>query len=299
LALGLTDATTLFQVGPNLLVLAGLATGAVVALRRRSRRWLMLSFGAVLVLYVGAVAKIKFLEPITGLFYSDRTRLGPLLAVAGIPLILWGLDWVVTAWRSAAASPRAAARSAPVPPAPAPVPRFPRRAVRAWIAVVAGLGLISSVALTTARPFRLHAAYYDLDTTGTAAERRFFDRDEFALIERLAGRLDPDLAVLGDPANGSAFLYSVIGQPVVFPHLTGSWDQPRRYLKEHFADLGRDPAVCAALEELNVGYVYLDTRTFRGDDRFAAMTQGLAVDGALELVDRGGSAAFYRVTACG
>jgi hypothetical protein len=429
LALGLTDATTLFQVGPNLLVLAGLGAGAWVALRRRSRRWLILSFGAVLVLYVGAVAKIKLLEPITGLFYSDRTRLGPLLAVAGIPLILWGLDWILARWRAAArniplpdavppvppggsvAAPGARVRASPapggagvpagsagdggpagwdssapgaVPPVPpggpgaapvakasaspaacaasgggvpagsagspagrgAPLPdavpapfgdvagarrpaspaaraaeapdrngrglasgdrgrggkparRHRANGTRAWIGAVAAVGLASAGMLTAARPFRMHAAYFDLDATGAAAERRFFDRDEFQMIGRLAGKLDPDAAVLGDPANGSAFLYSVIGQPVVFPHITGSWDGPRRYLKEHFGDLGRDPEVCAALAELGVEYVYLDSETYRGADGFADMTKGLVKEGNLELVDRGGSAEFYRVTACG
>jgi hypothetical protein len=276
--LGVTDATTLFQVGPNLLVVAGLAAGTVWAVRRRTRRWVVGAFAAVLALYVGAVAKVKILEPVTGLFYSDRTRIGPLLAVVGIPLVLWGLDWAAGAWRGRGEA-------------------GPGRA-RAWIAAVAAIGLVSALALTVVRPFRLHAAHYDLDAAGTTAERRFFDRAEFALIERLAGRLDPDAAVLGDPANGSGFLYSVIGQPVVFPHLTGSWDAPRRYLKEHFADLGEDPEVCAALEELGVRYVYLDDRTFRGNDDFATMTRGLAVRGNLELVDRGGTAAFYRITAC-
>jgi hypothetical protein len=276
-ALALTDSTTLFQAGPNLLALAGLAAGAVWAVRRRRRRWLIVSFGAVLVLYAGAVAKLKALEPLTGLFYSDRTRLGPLLALAGIPLVLWGLDWAQGVWRR---RPRGAA-------------------ARRWIALAAAVGLASALAVTAARPWRMHAVYFALDPAAQAeADSWFFDRDELAMIRRLGGELEPGAAVVGDPANGSAFLYSVAGQPVVFPHLTGNWDAPRRYLKQHLADLGQDPKVCAALAELHARYLYLDRATFRGSDEFAAMTAGLALEGKLELVDSGGGAAVYRITAC-
>ncbi|MDR2372693.1 MAG: hypothetical protein LBD77_01040 [Bifidobacteriaceae bacterium] len=274
-AMALTDSTSLFQIGPNLLVTAGLAAGAWAALRRRSRRWLILSFAVVTVLYVGAVAKIKLLEPLTGLFYSDRTRLGPLLAVAGIPLMLWGLDWALGVWRGR-----------------------PKGPARRWIAAVGALGLASAVCLTAVRPFRVHLLYYDLGVSAAAAERRFFDADEYAMIGRLAGELDPGAAVLGDPANGSAFLYSLAAQPVVFTHVTGKWDEPRRYLLEHFGDLGHDAGVCSALAELGVEYVYLDSRAYGGIDTFADMTNGLTVEGNLELVDSGGAAAVYRITAC-
>ncbi|MDR2348390.1 MAG: hypothetical protein LBD90_07240, partial [Bifidobacteriaceae bacterium] len=158
-ALALTDSTTLFQIGPNLLVAAGLAAGAARALRRRRRRWLIGSYCAVLVLYVGAVSKIKLLAPITGLWYSDRTRLGPVMTVAGVALILWGLAWAGRAWVAGGG-----------------------RAVRRWIAAVGAIGLVSALALTAARPFRLHQAYYDLAGDTAAGERRFFDADERALL---------------------------------------------------------------------------------------------------------------------
>ncbi|MDR1394181.1 MAG: hypothetical protein LBJ62_09490 [Bifidobacteriaceae bacterium] len=276
LALGLTDATTLFQLGPNLLVAAGLVTGAVVALRRHKRRWLILSFGAVLVVYAAAVTKLKILEPLAALWYSDRTRLGPVLTVAGIPLILWGLHWAVRCWRDG---------------------RW-----RLPIAVVVSVGLLSALALTVARPFRLYQAYYELNpaaaTTSQADDRRFFDQAELDMMWRLDQELDPAGLVLGDPANGSAYLYSLIGQPVVFAHLTGAWDQPRRYLKEHFGDLGTDPKVCQAINQLGIEYVYLDGKTFRDNESFSQMTSGLRIEGNLEMVDQGGSAAVYRITAC-
>jgi hypothetical protein len=276
LVLAVTDSTSLFQIGPNLLVTAGLAAGIYAALARHSRRWLIMSFTAVTILYVGAVAKIKLLEPLTGLFYSYRTRLGPLLAVAGVPLMLWGLDWVISVWRRPGVA----------------------RAARRWIAVVGVIGLASAVALAVARPFRLHLVYYDPSASGAIGLRRFFDDEEFAMMQRLAGELEHSSAVLGDPGNGSAFLYSLIGQPVVFTHLTGRWDEPRRYLLEHFADLGKDPKVCDALDELGVDYVYLDSRTYNDSDQFAALTDGLDIAGQLELIDQGGTAALYRITGC-
>jgi hypothetical protein len=86
---------------------------------------------------------------------------------------------------------------------------------------------------------------------------------------------------------------------VVFPHITGRWDAPRRYLLEHFGDLGKDPKVCDALERVGAKYVYLDPEVYAGLDGFAQMTEGLTLEGNLELVDRGGTAAVYRITACG
>ncbi|MDR2114155.1 MAG: hypothetical protein LBO75_02625, partial [Bifidobacteriaceae bacterium] len=247
-------------------------------LRRRRRRWLVLSFGLLASLYVAAASGLTWLEPITGLWYSDRSRLGPLLTVVGIPLVLQGLGWVLGVRKT---------------------PQTRSWGLPGWVAVVTVIGLVTAVGLTVVRPFRLHATYYRVPVSSPAGADRFFDQAELAMLQRLGTELDRNGMVLGDPANGSAFLYSLNGQPVVFPHLSGSWDQPRRYLREHFGDLGRDPAVCQAVNKLGVKYFYLDSETWYGDSSFAAMTQGLQREGNLELIDQGGTAAVYRITACG
>ncbi|MDR0945396.1 MAG: hypothetical protein LBM66_04455, partial [Bifidobacteriaceae bacterium] len=93
LAGGLFDATGVFAWGPNLLAFATIVTGVIVVLRDRRQRWLVVSFGLSLALYLAAATQWGPLSWLTGLWYSDRTRLGPVLTVAAVPLALVGVDW--------------------------------------------------------------------------------------------------------------------------------------------------------------------------------------------------------------
>jgi len=298
LALALGDSTTLFQVGPGGLVTLGLVTGVVLVLRRRQQRWLIASYAGALVVYVGCVANWGWLGPLTGLWYTDRTRLCPLLGLAAIPLAAQGLVWlgavVVPKWRPLAA---------PTPAWPLGPDRLQGstagtsqigRVGRTAVAALALLCAASSLSVMAQRPARYGQYSFGWSTP---AKPRMFTAAELAMIRRLETQLG-DGAVLGDPANGSAYVYALTGRPVVFAHLTGVWDQPRRYLMEHLPLIGTDRLVCTALDQLDARYLYIDPVTWGGTGRFASMTADLDLTTGFELVDSGGTAKVYRITAC-
>ena len=304
LALALGDSTSLFQVGPGALITLGLVTGVVLVLRRRQQRWLVASYAGALLVYVGCVANWVWLGPITGLWYADRTRLGPLLGLAAIPLAAQGLVWL-----GAVIVPKVKPLAAATPAWPPEVRETPHKAtspaadgtsnpsgaVRVIVALVSLTCLVSSLSVMAQRPSRYGQYGFGWSTPTKA---RMFTAEELAMIRRLGPVLGAG-AVLGNPANGSAYVYALTGHPVVFPHLTGVWDQPRRYLLENLPLIGADPQVCAALDQLDARYLYYDPVTWGGAERYASLTEGLDLTHGFELIDTGGTAAVYRITACG
>ncbi|MDR1428552.1 MAG: hypothetical protein LBJ08_12500 [Bifidobacteriaceae bacterium] len=274
---GLTDMTSPFQFAPNLVALFGVAAGIAVTLRARRHRWLVASFALAVVLYVAAASNLAAFRAVTALWYADRARLGVLITVISIPLATIGLDWarqVVVADRGR--------RS---------------RWIRAGVAAVGAVALVGAIVVAAMRPARLAAQGYVLRSDPQWP--RFFDADELALIERLPSELEPGWRILGDPANGSAFAYSVAGIEVVFAHLTGVWDADRRYVREHLADLGADPELCQALGRLRVRYMYLDPVSYRDQREYVDMTAGLDVPGTTVPIDSGGGAEVREIVACG
>jgi hypothetical protein len=155
------------------------------------------------------------------------------------------------------------------------------------------VGLVSTGIQWAARPARVAAAFA---SDSTAAAPRFLSAGEVELAARLDGELDPAGAVLGDPFNGSAHLYALTGQPVVFPHLTGRWDADRLYVMEHLDRLDEDPEVCAALGRLGARYLYTDPVRYYDYAEYPGLAR--AETAGLRLVDSGGGASVYELTPC-
>jgi hypothetical protein len=169
--------------------------------------------------------------------------------------------------------------------------------VRPVCAVASVIALVGGVTLVAMRPGRYAEQGYALVSTKTTP--RFFNRAEVALIRRTATTLPAGAVVLGDPSNGSAYIYSVSGRRVVFPHLTGTWGAERDYVKDHFGQLTTDPAVCHDLQQLGARYFYYDPVTYRDLNNYTGLTRGLDLRDGLTAVDSGGGATLYRITACG
>jgi hypothetical protein len=274
LASGLFDWTTSFDPGPGVaLGLAALA-GAVIVLRRRRRRWLLVSYALALVLYVNAAAG---LGPLTGLWYGDRQRLGVLVTVASIPLAAIG---ITSAWRIVRRGGRW------------------RRAGRVAVAAVLVAGTVSTGFLAGLRPARV--AEFGFALASTPQRPRFFDAAEWAMINRLGGELEPGAAVLGNPANGSAYVYATAGVPVVLPTVAGTWGADRWLLIEHLGEWETNPRVCEVMGELNVRYLYSDAQTYYNITDYAHLQQAIeSLDPAtLREVDHGGTATVYEFTGC-
>lgn len=78
------------QIPLGVLVVAG----AVVALRRRGKRWLVVSYAlACYILLIGASHDDELRCMTAGFWYSDPMRLSAVAAIAAIPLAALGLEW--------------------------------------------------------------------------------------------------------------------------------------------------------------------------------------------------------------
>jgi hypothetical protein len=272
---GLTDATSVFHRGPDLAALVFVVAGIVEVLRRRSHRWLVGSYVLLFALYAAAATGLPWLRFATGLWYGDRGRIGALITIVAIPLAAVGLRRV---WRIV----RPTASTSGL--------------VRAAVAAVAMVGLAGAAVVVTLRPSIYANQGFAL--ASTPDRPRFFGSSELAMLHRLDTAAPGDGLILGDPFNGSVMAYAVAGREVVFGTLAGPWTEDRRYLMEHFTQLGKDPGVCEALKRLHAEYYYADPQTYYNTRDFASMTAGLVIDDRFEFVDRGGTASLWRITAC-
>ena len=127
---------------------------------------------------------------------------------------------------------------------------------------------------------------------------------ELAMLRRMSTTLPADAVVLGDPIAGAAYT-EVIGQrTAVFPQLSMANEDAasQRVLAYHFNEIGTNPEVCEVVRKLKITYFYQDEdgwyyQTLRS--RRAPGLYNVDTSTGFELVDRGGTAKLYRITACG
>lgn len=256
--------------------------GAVVAVRTRPLRWIVVAYVLVAVLFVLAAGSDDNATKLaTALWYKDRYRLLSLLPVFGVPLAVVGVRAIVGV---AARFGRAAA------------PLRERATIAgAWFVaagsavVLAFTGVSSSVGVV----FRL---------VETDARSEVVSRQQSEFFATLDSLVPAGQRVLGDPWDGSAWTWVFDGPEPVFPHVNGQWDPDRAYLAWHLTDIETDPAVCEALDRLRVRYVVASSHEFAGGDpagnHFPAIHA--AVDAGLFVpVASAGDTVLYRIDQCG
>ena len=130
------------------------------------------------------------------------------------------------------------------------------------------------------------------------------DTAELAMIRRMRLRIPGDSLVLGDPIAGAAYT-EVLGQhEAVFPQLsmTNGGERWQQVLAHRFKDIHTDPEVCEVVRELGITHFYEDEDGWYYNFKRSTRSPGLyGVDTSMgfELVDHGGSAKLYQITACG
>ncbi len=130
------------------------------------------------------------------------------------------------------------------------------------------------------------------------------DTAELAMIRRMRLRIPGDSLVLGDPIAGAAYT-EVLGQhEAVFPQLsmTNGGERWQQVLAHRFKDIHTEPEVCEVVRELGITHFYQDEDGWYYNFKRSTRSPGLyGVDTSMgfELVDHGGSAKLYRITACG
>lgn len=290
---------------PGLWPLAILTVVGAVVVARRSElvreRWLLWSAGVVLLVAAASAGGLGPLRVLAGPWYSQTARItavwpavaAPLAAFGLLALARWLLERVPAVGRAGA--------------------RLGRRVVQATtdrrpqLAGVAALVVVLAFALTLgwyAPQKAERGGRYTLPEPiqwGT-----MLSEQELALVERLPQTTPPEAVILGDPANGAAFAYSIARRAVVFPQLDPSnQSEAQRTLRFGFPLLGSEPAVCAAVRELGVTHFYLDTAGVEDGAKVSADWTGLVSPPTpelaehLEVVDRtpDGRATLYRVEA--
>jgi len=276
---------------PGLWPLALLTVLGAVRLARRGgperERWLLWSAAAVLLVTSAAAGGLGPVRVLAGPWYSQTPRVAAVFPVVAAPLAALGLHALAGAIGRRLP---ALARSGP------------RAAVDATAAVLVVLACV--LTLGWSAPWKAErGSRYTLP--GPVQWGTMLSEEELALLRRLPRTTPPDAVILGDPANGAAFAWSVAHRRVVFPQLDPSNESPdQRVLRFGFHQLMTEPAVCEAVRALGVTHFYQDTATVAEGAKVSEDATGLVTPvteemlAGLEVVDRGGTATLYRITAC-
>lgn len=215
-------------------------------------------------------------------WYLDARRIMGAHGLAMVPLMAIGFD-LLASWARGLLGTS---------------PRTPRWKVDAALGLV--LLLLSGIGALDAR-LAATDYVYDPERLGKPG---MADTAELAMIRRMRLLIPGDSLVLGDPIAGAAYT-EVIGQhDAVFPQLTMTNGQERwqQVLAHRFKEIHSDPEVCEVVRELGITHFYEDEDGWYYDFTRSSRSPGLyGVDTStgFELVDQGGSAKLYRITACG
>jgi len=255
------------------LMAAGLV-GIVAARRLPRARAALLAAGALSVLYLLTASPPAGLEWVGRAWYGEPRRFAAALVATVLPFAALAADsgTRVLLRRLRAERPR--------------VPAGRRAATVTAAAVLAVAGALGVVGLGSLS----HDAFH-----GSAMRSALASDDELAMLHRLPDELGAG-TVLGTPLSGSASLFGLTGVPVVPRTGFPPDDADLRVALTRISAAGTDPAVCDALERLGVRYVYVDPKPFMIRPETPVMKSAPA---GSRLVDEGGTAKVYELTACG
>lgn len=260
-----------------------IALGVVACLRQRRlvhiALWLIPTG-----IYIGALCATspEMSLWLGGIFYQDARRIAVSVLVLSLPLVLSSLGaltmfftWVGSAVR----------------------PRILRTVTVSLLAVAVSAGLSYT---NFGRSLGPHIAATRALLYDRSAKSRYVSADEYTLMSRMRAELPLDAKVIGDPGNGTPFIYSIAQVPVVFGHIFSNDSAAMAQVRTHLFDEGQREATCQALSDLHA-YYFADfgagSPVFAGAEFYPGLTP--VNYSFLELVDRQADARLYRITACG
>jgi len=256
--------------------------GLIVALWQRTQLWLV---GALvwtgLLWGVAAVSDGTWSYWLVSGFYSLYARITPY--VVDLQLVFAGI---------ALAAISAKAVELATKKGWAPRARIPVIAV--LVVLLVGMTVVGRTGESLTQRVSQTVARYKL-----TAKSPFVDRDEYALITQLPALVDNGKVVAVDAWGGGAFAYALTGVPVSAYSLQYKPSSALEVVESRLNRAAGDPAVCAAVRELRIGYV-LDfgakrISAFRKDlPGFSDMAEA---PGFVPVASRG-HAVLYRVDAC-
>lgn len=281
---------------PSWWIAALLIVGLVAVMRRRGTRWLVVGWAALafLAFVAYAVRNETVRVLLVGPWYSDPYRLAALVPTMMIPVAAVGAVWIVdlvalgVLRRRARGSRRTSAR----------VLHARVGAIAITLLLAIGAGVVATQPLVLR--FKLMDGFAESESPFVVSERAWLDPDERAILARLDDHVPSGVTVLGNPHTGAALAYFLTGVDV-FP---AKWQVPRggayTLLKARLPEAAENPDVCAAVRELDAGYVLDFGEGDVGPGAVQKMAGFTRLDGVsgFELVDREGEAKLWRITAC-
>jgi len=269
---------TLYYPVPAAVAAVGVVLGLLWAIVERSRASIVLVgmwlIGIVLFVVVTSSPWGNLRDALTGSWYNNWPRLAALAAIALAPLAAFGY-----------------ARTA------------------RWVSRRMGLSSRGRVILGTAAALVLVAAAQPALQAAVQQARHSFDMgpdalllsaDEAAVLERLDEHVPEGEVIAGNPYTGAGLAYAYSGRDVLMPHILMDISEEMAEVNDGLRDAATDPAVCAAIDALDVGYVLdFGSREVHGGDNALPGLTDLASSPAVRLVDQQGDAKLFEVIACG
>lgn len=285
----------------NILVTALAVLGATAAWRVRARRPWCVSTGLALGLLLLASGPTWPLRVLAAPWYTQRARIMPLLTIGLLVLAALGIEETRRRWGAGRAGVDGAAGAVSAPRSVAG--RLRRLATRHVPAMLLLASLLLAPAWRWGLRTEMLQSIHDPDQIAFGT---MLSDDELALIRRAPDELPADAVVLGDPSNGSAYLWSVSGVRVVYPSRNKQLGDLLT-LGERLDRIGTDPEICRILNERGIHYYYTDdTRTDGATGGGRPPLWGEALGRLphqyLEEIDHaastGGTVTLWRITGC-
>ena len=175
------------------------------------------------------------------------------------------------------------------------VPRWPIQVgILSLVVLLSGFGAIDA---------RDSAVAYVYDPT-RLGKPGMAVKGELAMLRRMQYTTAPDALIVGDPIAGAAYSELLGGRKAVFPQLsTVNGDgASQKVLTQHFRDITTDPEVCEVVRNLGITHFYEEEDgsyyNFLRSNRNPGF-YGVDTSSGFELVDAGGTAKLWKITACG
>ena len=276
-------------IGQPAWLIAFLTVAGLVTFRAPRHAWFLGTTAIAVALWVvsSSAPEGRVREFLTGIWYSDSYRLGPVLALVALPFAALALE------RAAAAV------------GPGRAGWLASRGASLALAVALPLLMVAgtqwSAAVTHA--VRHTATAYDAaDLVCVAGDVTcLLTQDERALLEALPQLTPPDAVILAEPLNGSTLAYALADRRVLRPYIGLKPTPEEDFLLGHLSTApADDPQLCQALTATGVTHV-LDfgaTTVHTGSIEHPGF-QGLQRSPVVRVLAQDGQAALYEVTACG
>lgn len=174
-------------------------------------------------------------------------------------------------------------------------PRWPiQLGVGVLVLVLSGFGAIDARNAAVAYVYDpAHLGKPGMATTG-----------ELSMLRRMKFTTAPDALIVGDPIAGEAYVEMLGGRKAVFPQLStvNADSASQKVLVQSFRNIATDPQVCAVVRRLGITHFYEEEDgayyNFMRSTRNPGF-YGVDTSTGFELVDAGGTAKLWKITACG